>query len=231
MTEPNIEYAGAPIDWLKVTLGLLALGVVSVGLYMGLRYLLKYRTEAAPAPATVVALQSPSQGERRSGSSGAVTKTNEATPAPTPMSPEEGDAALGAEIARLSGARALPVWLVPKYLIHDIVAAVDALPRRQVPLQVRPVLPVPGLSSGDSARYAPYPDKSFNDRFLEAIDDARSALDPSGPLHVVAPSAMWKYSDPDLELLSGGQKILLRMGRSNSRAVRKWLMEFRAAIG
>jgi DUF3014 family protein len=274
MTEPNIEYAGAPIDWPKVILGLLALGVVSVALYMGLRYLLEHRREAAPAPATAVAPQSPSQGEMRPGSSEAATKTNEATPA-LPMSPEEGDDALGAEIARLSGTRALPVWLVPKYLIHDIVATVDALPRRQVPLQVRPVLPVPGhfmvseeagqrlISSGNSARYAPYvrflgsihpaaaaatyhrfyplfqdayrslgyPGKSFNDRLLEAIDDALLAPDPSGPLRVVAPSVMWKYSDPDLESLSGGQKILLRMGQSNSRAVRKWLTEFRAAIG
>jgi hypothetical protein len=66
---------------------------------------------------------------------------------------------------------------------------------------------------------------------LEAIDDALSAPDPSGPLRVDAPSAMWKYSDPDLESLSAGQKILLRMDRSNSRAVRKWLTEFRAAVG
>jgi Protein of unknown function (DUF3014) len=83
----------------------------------------------------------------------------------------------------------------------------------------------------EACRQRPVAVEPAPDRLLEAIDDALSAPDPSGPLRVVAPSVMWKYSDPDLESLSGGQKILLRMGRSNSRAVRKWLTEFRAAIG
>ncbi len=75
-----------------------------------------------------------------------------------------------------------------------------------------------------------YPTGYFNDRLVEVIDDALATPKPPTPLHVEAPRAMWQYADPDLEDLSAGQKILLRMGLANADAVRSWIRAFREAI-
>ena len=41
---------------------------------------------------------------------------------------------------------------------------------------------------------------------------------------------MYEYADPELESLSGGQKLLLRMGNDNAGAVKVWLSSFRQSI-
>jgi hypothetical protein len=65
------------------------------------------------------------------------------------------------------GAKALAL-LADDRIIHRIVATVDALPRRQLPVAARPVKPVPGafvvagkgddlaIAAANAARYAPY---------------------------------------------------------------------------
>jgi hypothetical protein len=75
-----------------------------------------------------------------------------------------------------------------------------------------------------------YPKKYFNDRLVEVIDDLLLAPEDPGALRVEAPAVMWKYSDPELEALSAGQKVLLRMGPANARIVHAWLSAFRAQI-
>lgn len=75
-----------------------------------------------------------------------------------------------------------------------------------------------------------YPNSYFNDRLVEAIDDVLEAPEPAPAPRLVQPSVMWRYEDPDLESLSAGQKILLRIGPESGGAVRKWLQAFRAGI-
>jgi hypothetical protein len=198
----------------------------------------------------------------------------EQVPPATPVTLDASDAELLAGISRLSGVHGLMQWLLPTQVIRHIVATVDALPRRQVPVQVLPIRPVPGrfivvqqggedaIGAENDQRYSPYvrvltsidppaaaslyrrfyplfqqayrelgyPTGYFNDRLVEAIDDALATPEVAPPLRVEAPSAMWRYADPDLEVLSAGQKILLRMGQSNAGAVRAWLKAFRASI-
>jgi len=184
---------------------------------------------------------------------------------------DHSDESIFKEISQQIGIRGVVQLMIPTNIIRHIVATIDALPRRQVPIQVFPTAPVPGrlvvtrlngddvISVENGSRYTPYvhlllairpdiafgiyrryaalfegayralgyPREDFNDRLVEAIDDALASPLPNFPLRVAAPGGMWRYIDEDLEACSAGQKIMLRMGAVNSQAVRIWLREFR----
>ena len=77
-------------------------------------------------------------------------------------------------------------------------------------------------------------------RELEAIEDPekRQALfdellatpDVAEPYRLIKPEAVYLFADEELEELSAGQKILLRMGSANAARVKARLSEFRQAL-
>jgi hypothetical protein len=75
-----------------------------------------------------------------------------------------------------------------------------------------------------------YPNGYFNDRLVATIDDALAAPDVKGPVALTQPNVMYQYSDPNLESLSSGQKIMVRMGPDNEAIVKAKLREVRAAV-
>lgn len=75
-----------------------------------------------------------------------------------------------------------------------------------------------------------YPNGYFNDRLVEVIDDLLEAPEPKPPIAVIAPRAMFRYVDPDLEALSYGQKILVRVGLPQEGAIKAKLREIRQAV-
>ncbi len=86
-----------------------------------------------------------------------------------------------------------------------------------------------------------YPGKYFNDRLVAVIDLLLETPEPSGalkvelpeirgPLKPTRPWVLYRYSDPALEGLSSGQKILLRMGSENEKRLKSKLAEFRKLI-
>ena len=75
-----------------------------------------------------------------------------------------------------------------------------------------------------------YPGKYFNDRLVEVIDHLLRAPEVSAPIKLVQPKVFYEYADADLESRSAGQKLLIRMGPSNARAIKAKLREFRAEI-
>lgn len=75
-----------------------------------------------------------------------------------------------------------------------------------------------------------YPGKYFNDRLVEVIDHLLETPEPQRPLVLRQPRVLYEFSDPKLEGLSAGQKILLRIGRENARRVKAKLQEVRSAI-
>lgn len=75
-----------------------------------------------------------------------------------------------------------------------------------------------------------YPNGYFNDRLVETIDNLLQAPDVKGDVALVRPNVMYQYADPNLESLSAGQKVLLRMGPDNAAAVKAKLQELKAAI-
>ena len=86
-----------------------------------------------------------------------------------------------------------------------------------------------------------YPGKYFNDRVVAVIDLLLDTPEPSGPLKVELPEVqgslkptrpwvLYRYSDPALEGLSSGQKILLRMGPENEKRLKAKLAQIRKLV-
>ncbi len=82
----------------------------------------------------------------------------------------------------------------------------------------------------DAYRKLGYPDRRFQDRLVQVLGEMIDAPAPQPPVAVQTSSAMFRYADPDLEALTAGQKILVRMGPENEQAVKKWLRAFRTAV-
>jgi len=75
-----------------------------------------------------------------------------------------------------------------------------------------------------------YPHGYFNDRLISVIDHLLAAPEPKAPIHVSQPRIMVEYADPDLEELSAGQKILVRVGLDNELRLKAKLREIRKAL-
>lgn len=81
-----------------------------------------------------------------------------------------------------------------------------------------------------SYRELGYAEGTFQDRLVEVIDHLLETPEPPRPVHLVKPEAFYEFEDPELESLSAGQKLLIRMGPSNAARVKAKLSEIRAAI-
>src|SRR3989338_10344022 len=75
-----------------------------------------------------------------------------------------------------------------------------------------------------------YPKKYFNDRLLAAIDNMLAAPDLKKPVKLVQPHVLYNFADPDLEVRSAGQKILMRMGSGNAAKIKAKLREIKQQI-
>lgn len=75
-----------------------------------------------------------------------------------------------------------------------------------------------------------YPDGYFNDRVIEAIDDLLATPDVAEPPALVRPNVLYEFADPDLEKLSSGQKLLIRVGPEHRQTIRNKLRELRELI-
>lgn len=72
-----------------------------------------------------------------------------------------------------------------------------------------------------------YPDGYFNDRLVEVIDHLLETPEISDPVSLARPHVLYEFADPELESLSSGQKLLLRMGAAHRARVKQTLEEFR----
>ncbi len=75
-----------------------------------------------------------------------------------------------------------------------------------------------------------YPDAYFNDRVVEVIDHLLVTPEPKDPVRLVRPHVLYEFADPELEALSSGQKLLLRMGVEHAAEIKRVLKEFRMLI-
>ncbi|HYL04354.1 MAG TPA: DUF3014 domain-containing protein [Steroidobacteraceae bacterium] len=75
-----------------------------------------------------------------------------------------------------------------------------------------------------------YPGKYFNDRLVEVIDNLLEAPEIPAPIPLTQPRVFYEYADAGLEARSAGQKLLIRMGPANARAIKAKLRKFRAEI-
>ncbi|HVS27144.1 MAG TPA: DUF3014 domain-containing protein [Burkholderiales bacterium] len=75
-----------------------------------------------------------------------------------------------------------------------------------------------------------YPSGYFNDRLVEVIDHLLAAPEVQGPVKLVQPRVMYQFADPELEALSAGHKILVRMGSENAAGIKAKLKEIRPEL-
>ena len=75
-----------------------------------------------------------------------------------------------------------------------------------------------------------YPDGYFNDRVVAVIDHLLATPQPEEPVRLVQPHVLFEFADPELEALSGGQKLLIRMGPDHISRVKGVLSDVRARI-
>lgn len=75
-----------------------------------------------------------------------------------------------------------------------------------------------------------YPNGYFNDRVIEVIDHLLATPEPTGPIHLVRPLVLYKFADANLEALSSGQKLLIRMGNRHAESIKIVLQGLRGMI-
>lgn len=84
---------------------------------------------------------------------------------------------------------------------------------------------------GHAWRQLGYTDKVFDQRLVEVIDELLATPEVSEPYQLIKPEAYYVFADENLERLTAGQKILLRMGADNAQRVKDKLREIRQALG
>jgi hypothetical protein len=75
-----------------------------------------------------------------------------------------------------------------------------------------------------------HPQGYFHDRMIEVLDHLLATPEVSEPIPLVAHVSRYRFADPNLEALSAGQKILLRMGRNNAGRIKAVLQDFRKFV-
>jgi hypothetical protein len=75
-----------------------------------------------------------------------------------------------------------------------------------------------------------YPDGYFNDRVVAVIDHLLDTPEPEEPIRLVQPHVLYEFADPEVEALSSGQKLLIRMGPDHISRVKAVLSDIRARI-
>jgi hypothetical protein len=75
-----------------------------------------------------------------------------------------------------------------------------------------------------------YPDAYFNDRLIEVINHLLATPQVADPVYLVRPKALYLFSDPDMEALSAGRKILIRCGPENAIRIKSVLRDYRREL-
>lgn len=75
-----------------------------------------------------------------------------------------------------------------------------------------------------------YPDASFRQRVIAAIDVLLQTPEVDYPIALERPSVMYKFADPRLEALPAPQKMMLRMGPENQKRLKAVLRQYRTEM-
>ena len=102
----------------------------------------------------------------------------------------------------------------------DLVAGADLAEMAEVYRRFYPLFQKSYVELG-------YPDGYFNDRLVAVIDHLLATPDVGDAVVLVRPHVLYEFADPDLEALSSGQKMLLRIGSEHRARIKQVLREFR----
>ena len=75
-----------------------------------------------------------------------------------------------------------------------------------------------------------FPQGYFNDRLVEVIDHLLLTPEVREPILLVQKKVLYQFADPELESLSAGQKIMIRIGKANAARLQAKLREIRGQL-
>ncbi|MFA5371868.1 MAG: DUF3014 domain-containing protein [Sideroxydans sp.] len=75
-----------------------------------------------------------------------------------------------------------------------------------------------------------YQNRNFNDQLIETLDDLLDTPVIKEPIKLVQPKYFYQFANPELEALSVGQKIMLRLGSKNGKRVKNKLLEIKQKL-
>lgn len=75
-----------------------------------------------------------------------------------------------------------------------------------------------------------YPDRHFNDRVVQAIDDLLAAPTPKGPVFLDQPRVLYEYAESSIERRSVGQRMMVRIGPDHAARLKAKLREIRTLL-
>jgi hypothetical protein len=128
------------------------------------------------------------------------------------------------EIAGAEGAEVIASANFQRYAPYvKLAEAVPADRLTKVYLRIYPLLE-------EAYREMGHPKGYFHDRMIAVLDNLLATPEPKGPILLVKHVTQYRYADPQLEALSAGQKILLRMGSENARRVKAVLQKLRGQL-
>lgn len=116
---------------------------------------------------------------------------------------------------------AAPVW--PRGAYVKAAESIDTKRLAQFYVRLYPLFQQAFVEIG-------YPDGYFNDRLISVIDHLLAAPEPKSPVYLSQPRVVFEFAHPELEDLSAGQKILVRVGIGNAMRLKAKLREVRKAL-
>ncbi|WP_305041585.1 DUF3014 domain-containing protein [Geoalkalibacter sp.] len=75
-----------------------------------------------------------------------------------------------------------------------------------------------------------YPDGYFNDRLVQVIDHLLATPMVDEPIRLKPHIQRYRYADPQLESLSAGQKLMIRLGPENAGKIKERLGDWRQKL-
>jgi hypothetical protein len=75
-----------------------------------------------------------------------------------------------------------------------------------------------------------YPNAYFNDRMVTVIDHLLATPEVQDPIRLVRSHVLYEFADMDLESLSSGQKLLIRLGNEHATRIKTTLSKLRLLI-
>ncbi len=75
-----------------------------------------------------------------------------------------------------------------------------------------------------------YPNGYFNDRVVEVIDHLLATPQPDEPVRLIRSHVLYAFADPELEALSSGQKLMLRVGSRHAATIKRVLQDLRSQL-
>ena len=75
-----------------------------------------------------------------------------------------------------------------------------------------------------------YPNAYFNDRLVTVIDHLLATPEVQDPIRLIRSHVLYEFADIDLESLSSGQKLLIRLGNEHATRIKATLSQLRLLI-